>query len=78
MAKGYIFDPDYEGRVKHIQEDELVKIRTDEMRSIRHGFYTKVGEKKIYSKNYEFGTFKSEAPKKPKKKLMDIIKGKKS
>ena len=78
MAKGYIFDPDYEGRMRHISEDEAIRVRTDEMKSIRPGFYTMVGETKIYSKNYEFGTFKSEVPKKPKKKLMDILKGKKS
>lgn len=78
MAKGYVFDPDYEGRMRPIPEDEMIRVRTDEMKSIRHGFYTMVGEKKIYSKNYEFSTFKSEAPKKPKKKLMDILNGKKS
>ena len=75
MAKGYVFDPDYEGKTKKISTDELIAVRTDEMQHIRKGFYTMVGEVKIYSPAYNFGTFKTEAPKKPKKKLMDILKG---
>ena len=77
MANDYVFSPDYEGKTRNIPIDELIKVRTDEMQHIRKGFYTMVGEVKIYSPAYNFGTFNTEAPKKPKKKLMDILKGKK-